>query len=94
MSPTDVNEEDGFSILYSKQDELFKEDENKAALETYDKFERYSRPSKMTIADYLIEFDKMTGSGSIILCNFNCVVILSNSMILSLISQFFYRLVC
>ena len=60
MSPTDLNEEDGLSILYSKLDELFKEDENKAALETYDKFERYSRPSEMIIADYLIEFDRMS----------------------------------
>ena len=60
MSPTALNEEDGISKLYSKLDELFKEDEIKAALETYDKFERYSRPSEMTIVDYLIEFDWMT----------------------------------
>ena len=60
MSPTDLNKEDGLSKLYSKLDELFKEDKNKAALETYDKFERYSRPSEMTIADYLIKFDRMT----------------------------------
>ena len=60
MSPTDLNEEDGLSKLYSKLDKLFKENENKAALETYDQFERYSRPSEMTIADYLIEFDMMT----------------------------------
>ena len=60
MSPTDLNDEDRLSKLYSKLDELFKEDKNKAALETYDKFERYSRPSVMTIADYLIEFDRMT----------------------------------
>ena len=60
MSPTDLNEEDGLSKLYSKLDELFKEDENKAVLETYDKFKRDSRPSEMTIADYLIKFDRMT----------------------------------
>ena len=60
MSPTVLNEEDGLSKLFSKLDELFKEDKNKAALETYDKFERYNRPSEMTIADYLIEFDRMT----------------------------------
>ena len=60
MSPTDLNEEDGLSKLYSRLDELFKEDENKAALETYDKFEKYSRSSEMTIVDYLIEFDRMT----------------------------------
>ena len=58
MTPTDLNEEDGLSKLFSKLDELFKEDKNKAALETYNKFERYSRP-EMTIADYLIEFDRM-----------------------------------
>ena len=60
MSPIDLNEEDGLSKLYSKLDELFKENKNKAALETYDKFGRYSRPSEMTIVDYLIEFDRMT----------------------------------
>ena len=60
MSPIDLNEEDGLSRLYNKLDELFKEDENKAALETYDKFERYNRPSEMTTADYLIEFDRIT----------------------------------
>ena len=60
MSPTDLNEEDGLSILYSKLDKLFKEDENKAALETYDMFERYSRASVMTIVNYLIKFDRMT----------------------------------
>ena len=59
ISLTDLNEEDGLSKLYSKLDELFKEDENKATLETYDNFERYSRPSEMTIADYLIEFYRM-----------------------------------
>ena len=46
--------------MYSKLDKLIKENENKTALETYHKFERYSRPSEMTIADYLIEFDRMT----------------------------------
>ena len=60
MSLTDLNVENGLSKLCSKLDKLFKEDKNKAALETYDKFERYSRPSEMTIADYLIEFDRMT----------------------------------
>ena len=60
MLPTDLNEKDGLGKLYGKLDELFKEDENKAALETYDKFERYSRLSEMIIADYLIEFDRMT----------------------------------
>ena len=60
LSPRDLNEEDGLSKLYNKLDELFKEDENKAALETYYKLQRYSRPSEMTIADYLIEFDRMT----------------------------------
>ena len=60
MSPTDLNEEDELSKLYSKLDELFKEDENKAALETYNKFKRYSRPSEVTIVVYLIEFDRMT----------------------------------
>ena len=59
MLPTDLNEEDGLSKLYSKLDKLFKEDENKVTLETYDKFESYSRPFEMTIADYLIEFDRM-----------------------------------
>ena len=60
MLPTDLNEENGLSKLYSKLNELFKEDGNKAALETYNKFKRYSRPSEMTIVNYLIEFDRLT----------------------------------
>ena len=59
MDPATLNENDGLSKLYTKLDELFQEDKTQAALICYDKFERYSRPSDMSITDYLVEFERM-----------------------------------
>ena len=55
-----ITSETGVEEILRKLDELFKEDKAQAALICYDKFERYSRPSEMTITDYLIEFERMT----------------------------------
>ena len=41
-------------------DDLFKEDSNQAALLVYDNFEKYTRPTDMSITDYLNEFERMT----------------------------------
>ena len=60
MEAAQLNEDDGLTKLFTKLDELFKEDKAQAALICYDKFERYSRPSEMSITDYLIEFERMT----------------------------------
>ena len=54
-----LNKDDGLDKMFEKLDTLYKEDENEAALISYDKFEWYSRPSEMTINDYLIEFERM-----------------------------------
>ena len=59
MNAEDLNKDDGLTKMYVKLDTLYKEDEAQAALISYDKFERFSCPSEMTINDYLIEFERM-----------------------------------
>ena len=59
MEAATLNENDGLEKLFTKLDDLFKEDKTQAALICYDKFERYSRPSEMSITDYLVEFERM-----------------------------------
>ena len=65
MEPAELNKADGMKKLYDKLDGLYKEDANQAALASYETFEKYSRPSEMTIADYLIEFDRMNAQLSV-----------------------------
>ena len=60
MEAAQLNAEDGMSKMFTKLDDLFKEDKTQAALICYDKFERYSKPSEMSITDYLVEFERMT----------------------------------
>ena len=59
MNADELNAEDGMTKLYAKLDELLKEGKTQASLICYDKFERYVRPSEMSIADYLVEFERM-----------------------------------
>ena len=60
MDPNLLNKDDGMEQLYAKLDTLFQEDTTQSALAAYDKFEKYIRPSEMSITDYLIEFERMT----------------------------------
>ena len=60
MDAAELDKEDGMAKMYAKLDDLFKEDKTQAALICYDKFERYSKPSEMSITDYLVEFERMT----------------------------------
>ena len=55
-----LNEDNGMTLLYDKLDTLFKEDKNQSAFIAYETFEKYQRPSDMSVCDYLIEFDRLT----------------------------------
>ena len=55
-----LNEDNGMTLMYEKLDTLFKEDTNQSAFIAYETFERYQRPSDMSVCDYLIEFDRLT----------------------------------
>ena len=57
MDINTLNEEDGMTKLYEKLDSLFKEDSSQSALLAYEAFEKYQKPSGLSVCDYLIEFD-------------------------------------
>ena len=59
MDPEALNTDDGMLLLYEKLDSLFLVDKNQAALEAYGKFEKYLRPSDVSMFDFQIEFDRM-----------------------------------
>ena len=59
MDPEELNDDEGLTKLYLKLDKLFKVDADQAALQVYEKFEKYSRPGSLSMADYRIEFDRM-----------------------------------
>ena len=61
LGPTVIGAEDGLAKLYEKLDSLFKIDTAQASLSAYADFEKYMRPSSMSMADFNIEFDRMVG---------------------------------
>ena len=59
MDLNKLNTKEGLKLLYEKLDSLFEVDKHQAALMAYGDFEKYTRPSSMTIADFNVEFDRM-----------------------------------
>ena len=59
IDPTELNVENGLVKLYEKLDKLFKVDEDIAAFNAYEKFEKFIRPSEMSMTDYRVEFDRL-----------------------------------
>ena len=59
MDSSLLHADDGMAKLFEKLDSLFKVDEDQAALNAYEKFEKYTRPSDTSMADYRIEFDRL-----------------------------------
>ena len=59
LGPAVLGATDGLNRLYEKLDSLFKIDTAQAALSTYAEFEKFLRPSSMSIADFNVEFDRM-----------------------------------
>ena len=59
LDPSTLNTDTGMDALYAKLDSIFKVDSAQAALTAYADFEKYSRRSSMSIADFNVEFDSM-----------------------------------
>ena len=59
LDPTVLSADDGLDKLYDKLDSLFKIDSAQAALSAYADFEKYTRPSSMSMADFNVEYDRM-----------------------------------
>ena len=59
LDPLTLNTDTGMDALYAKLDSIFKVDSAQAALTAYADFEKYSRPSSMSITDFNVEFDSM-----------------------------------
>ena len=60
MDALSLNTENGMKLMYEKLDTLYKDDKPQSALISYETFEKYRRPSDMSVCDYLIEFDRLT----------------------------------
>ena len=54
-----LNADDGMQVLYDKLDKLYLLDEDQLALKSYENFEKFVRPSSMTIGDFSVEFARM-----------------------------------
>ena len=54
-----LNSDTGLDTLIKKLDELYLKDENNAAFEAYDVFERYERPSGMSVVEYINTFERL-----------------------------------
>ena len=59
MDVSELNADDGMTKLYAKLDSLFAMDKDQAALNAYERFEQYIRPTEVSMADYKVEFDRM-----------------------------------
>ena len=53
-----IKDTNGVKNIIEKLDSLYKKDEAQVAYEAYDNFERFQRPSSMSIKDYIIEFER------------------------------------
>ena len=59
MDPTTLNVDGGLTLIYGKLDKMFKVDQDQAALNAYEKFEKFTRPSSMSLTDFKVEFDRL-----------------------------------
>ena len=56
LEVADINHADGLKNIIQKLDKLYLKDKTQAAYERYDCFERFRRPSEMSMTDYINEF--------------------------------------
>lgn len=54
----DLNKDTGMNTLLAKLDNLFLKEEKDRAYDTYSSFDRVTRDSSMTMADYIIDFEQ------------------------------------
>ena len=55
----DLGSEKGIEFIISELDKLYLKDESSLAYKTNERFEKFSRPSDMTISDYVIKFEQL-----------------------------------
>ena len=55
----DLNKDDGVEKVLAKLDNLFLKDKLQLAYTSYDNFEKFRRPSDMSMADYVAEFERL-----------------------------------
>ena len=53
-----LQSDDGIKALTDELDELFLKDEDQRKYAAYENFEKFKRPSDMSIAEYIVEFEK------------------------------------
>ena len=58
-----LNSADGLKLAIEKLDKLYLEDESSPAYEAYKKFEKFSRPHKISLSDYMTK-DKVCATPS------------------------------
>ena len=55
----DLNKDDGVEKVLAQLDNLFLKDKLQLAYTSYDNFEKFRRPSDMSMADYVAEFERL-----------------------------------
>ena len=59
MSAAEIKTANGLDAIVAKLDTLWKEDENLEAFNAYERFEKFKRPSDMSVNDYIIAFERL-----------------------------------
>ena len=54
-----IGSKDGVALIIEKLDSLFLKDKTQSAFEAYDTFEKFRRPSDLSMSDYIIQFERL-----------------------------------
>ena len=55
----EINCDSGAENIIKCLDKLYLKDKTQTAFETYEKFEKYRRPTEMTVSDFINEFERL-----------------------------------
>ena len=56
IKPTDISKDNGAETITASLDKLYVKNESASAVNTFENFSHFSRPSNMSIKDYMIDF--------------------------------------
>ena len=59
MTAAEISTATGLDAIVAKLDTLWKEDENLEAFNAYERFEKFKRPSEMSVTEYIITFERL-----------------------------------
>lgn len=59
LNVKEINCEDGVKNIINCLNKLYLKDRTQTAFETYEKFEKYRRPTEMSISDFINEFERL-----------------------------------